>query len=52
MGEGAAEMMQAMLDNMPLSTMVTFGMLTQEQLSDILSEINPQTSHRGDKKAT
>ena len=41
MGEGAAEMMQIMLDSMPLSTLVTFGAMTKEQMEQVLSEINP-----------
>ena len=34
-------MMQIMLDSMPLSTLVTFGAMTKEQMEQVLSEINP-----------
>ena len=41
MGEGAEEMMAAMLDSMPLSTLVTFGIITREQMNGILKAVNP-----------
>jgi beta-glucosidase len=40
MGEGADEMLRAMMDSMPLSTMVTFGIMTDGEMRAILKELN------------
>lgn len=40
MGEGADEMVQAMMEEMPLGSLLNFGMVTEEQLTDIIETLN------------
>lgn len=40
MGDGGQEMMQAMAREMPLSSLISFGVMTEEQLEQILIALN------------
>ena len=40
MGEGSAKMMRAMMQEMPLRSLVTFGRMTSEQLDKLLQMLN------------
>lgn len=40
MGEGADEMLKAMKESMPIGTLVNFGVLTEEQLDEMVKMLN------------
>lgn len=40
MGEGADEMLKAMMESMPIGTLVNFGALTEEQLDQMIQSLN------------
>lgn len=40
MGEGADEMLKAMMESMPIGTLVNFGVLTEEQLDEMVKNLN------------
>ena len=42
MGEGAEEMMQAMMMSMPISTLLNFGALSEEMLEQIITALNKE----------
>ena len=40
MGEGADEMLRAMMESMPIGTLVNFGALTEEELDQMIQSLN------------
>ena len=40
LGEGSAKMMESMMEEMPLATLMSFGGMSKEQLEDIVQMLN------------
>jgi hypothetical protein len=43
LGDGAAEMSASMMNEMPLASIVSFGMMAEDQLESLVMELNRQT---------